>query len=261
MSSTTIIIALTEAKKQLDVLDAEVLLGHVLKLTRPELYLNGRQSVSEKESGEYQTYIQRRLAGEPVAYITGVKEFWSIPIKVTPAVLVPRPETEMLVEQTLEIIKEFRSQNSEVRIKILDLCTGSGCITVALAKELPNATFVSSDLSPEALEVARENCRSFQDRVRLVQSDLFSALKGEIFDIIVSNPPYLTSDLCKKLPKDILEHEPQLAIDGGPDGKSISDRILQDIALYLKPTGFLVMELGPEILTYSQERLKNLRRE
>ena len=242
-------------------LDAEVLLASILSYERADLYLNRQQKLSEAEQTLFQKYVERRCQHEPVAYITGYKEFWSIPIKVTPAVLIPRPETEMLVEKALEILQKIYPTPTlplqRGGIRILDLCTGSGCIIAALAREWPEARFTATDLSSKALAVARENLGAYKDRVHFLQSDLFAQLGTEKFDLIVSNPPYLTSDLCKHLDLDIIKHEPMLAIDGGSDGKQISDRILQQAGEHLHPHGFLVMELGPEILVYSYKDLWN----
>ncbi len=236
-------------------LDAEVLLANILSCERADLYLHRQKKMSETEQTRYQQFVERRCNHEPAAYIIGYKEFWSIPIKVTPAVLIPRPETEMLVEKALEVISNFKLQTSN--IKILDLCTGSGCIVAALARECGNARFTVTDISSKALAVARENLAPYKDRVHFAQSDLFAQLENEKFDLIVSNPPYLTSDLCKHLDPDIIKHEPMLAIDGGTNGKKISDLILQQAAAHLHPHGFLVMELGPEILVYSHKDLWN----
>ncbi|MDZ4224810.1 MAG: peptide chain release factor N(5)-glutamine methyltransferase, partial [bacterium] len=177
------------------------------------------------------------------------KEFWSLNIKVTPAVLIPRPETEALVEKALE--KLVHSPLSIVPgPTILDLCTGSGCIAAALATELPEAQITVADISNEALDVARQNLEFAKDRVTFIQSDLFEKIEGR-FDLIVSNPPYIPSSQMKQLSPEILRYEPCLALDGGPDGLDFIAKIKQTAPQFLNPKGWLVVEAGPEIFTWT----------
>lgn len=216
-------------------LDAEVLLAHVLGCERYELYTAiGRQS-SVVSQNKFNDYIERRMKREPVAYITGFKEFWSMPIKVTPAVLIPRPETESLVEQALQ----------KGGASILDLCTGSGCIAAALAKELPQAQITVSDISKEALAVARENLKFAGERITFVQGSLFENIQGP-FDLIVSNPPYIPTAVLSGLEPEVNVYEPRLALGGGADGLDFVRNIRRNAPKYLKKGGWLLMEVGPE---------------
>lgn len=216
-------------------LDAEVLLAHALGCERFQIFSTWCQAPGGKIR-MFKNFIERRKRREPVAYITGTKEFWSLPIKVTPDVLIPRPETEAVVEAALKV---FRST-------ILDLCTGSGCIAAALAKELPHAQLTVSDISAKAMVVAKENLKFAGDRVTLIQSDLFQNIEGK-FDMIVSNPPYVASTEWETLPPEIKNYETRLALDGGPAGLDFIRRIRQDATRFLKPDGWLILENGPKV--------------
>lgn len=227
-------------------LDAEVLLAHALGCERHELYTTTTGYLVP--CGTFANYIERRKRREPVAYILGYKEFWSMNIKVTPDVLIPRPETEAVVEKSLQASKNGYTT-------ILDLGTGSGCIAAALASELPTARFAVSDISKKALEIAKENLAFAQNRVTFVQSDLFEKIEGK-FDLIVSNPPYVTAPDWEKLPPEIKNHEPRVALDGGPDGLDFIRRIGQDAHRYLKTNGWLILENGPEIEQWNVLSLK-----
>ncbi|OGQ06395.1 MAG: protein-(glutamine-N5) methyltransferase, release factor-specific [Deltaproteobacteria bacterium RIFCSPLOWO2_01_44_7] len=227
-------------------LDAEVLLAYVLGCERHEIYTaTTRYLVPGGKLEVFKSYIERRLKREPVAYIVGYKEFWSIKIKVTPAVLIPRPETEEVVEKALKILDQglwIKDHGPE----ILDLCTGSGCIAAALAKEIPNAKIVVTDISEDALEVARQNLAFANGRIQFIKSDLFENVKGQ-FDLIVSNPPYIPTQAIQKLEPEITQFEPKLALDGGSDGLDFVRRIRQDAPKFLKTGGQLILENGPEI--------------
>lgn len=221
-------------------LDAEVLLGHVLKCDRHELYLSDKTGkVDDSLDKKFETLLKRRKNREPVSQILGYKEFWSLTLKVTRDVLAPRPETEGLVEKALEYC---RAKNP----RILDLCTGSGCIAAALATELPQAAFVASDICENALKVARENLDFARDRVVFLQSDLFQKVRGP-FDLIVSNPPYLPTSLFESAMPEVSRWEPRLAHDGGKTGLDFVTRILQSAPQFLNEGGLLLMETGPEI--------------
>jgi release factor glutamine methyltransferase len=176
----------------------------------------------------------------PLSYLTGVKEFWSIPFEVTPAVLVPRPETEVLVEKVLEL----STRESE---SILDVGTGSGCIAVALAKELPRAHVQAVDISERALRVARRNASIHKTRhVQFHKSDLFSAFRGTgaRFDFIVSNPPYISRDEWDGLPPDVRDFEPRRALLAGESGLELIERLVRRAGTYLRPGGYLIFEIG-----------------
>ncbi|MFH1829477.1 MAG: peptide chain release factor N(5)-glutamine methyltransferase [Pseudomonadota bacterium] len=236
---------LTKAGIQTPRLDAEVILASTLSTSRQNLYVtHHNRSVPEEILNRFRHAIIRRALGCPVAYITGHKEFWSIPIKVTPDIMVPRPDTETVVEQALRILG---SRNKKPAI--LDLCTGSGCIAAALAKEFPNASIIATDISPKALDVARLNLAFAGNRIRLRQGDLFEALVQKNntlprFDMIVANPPYIPKSDRHKLSRDIVDFEPLHALFGGKTGLDFITRIIKDAPSFLVPGGWLVMEVG-----------------
>lgn len=222
-------------------LDAEVLLAHVLATDKVGLYLSSSIPVPSRVRAELQALLQRRLKGEPVSYLIGRKEFWSLPFRVGPAVMVPRPQTETVVEEALKL---FPSASSPL---ILDIGTGSGAIAIALATELPQATIIATDISLDALAVARENATSNRvPTITFLQGDLFTPVKGSEagFDLIVSNPPYIPHDAIASLPPGIRDYEPHLALDGGPDGLGCYRRIVADAPRYLKAGGWLLLEAG-----------------
>jgi len=253
------------AKHEIDTarLDAEVLLAYTLVTSRIDLHLNKDKVLSADEKQKFISYIKRRQKREPVAYIVGAKEFWSIRLKVTPDVLVPRPETEGIVEQALAVIarseatkqsqghneiatpatKLWRARNDD--LNILDLCTGSGCVAAALATEMPHAKITVADISPEAIGIAKQNLAFAGDRIEFFTGDLFDALReSRKFDLITANPPYVADNDFKGLDEDIRRYEPREALLAGPDGLAISKRIIQDAPKYLKAGGSLLMEIG-----------------
>lgn len=222
-------------------LDAEVLLAQVLKTDRKGLCLAWGTIVPEQEKETFQNLIARRIKEEPVSYIIGKKEFWSLTFKVTQAVMIPRPETETLVEEALKI---FSPQSSP---SIVDLGTGSGAISIALATELPQASIIAIDISPEALSIAKENAFSHGVRsIRFIEGNLFEPLEGERtpFDLIISNPPYIPTNEIPHLPPGIRDYEPAVAFDGGPDGLEFYRKIIREAHHYLNPGGFLLLEVG-----------------
>ncbi len=223
---------------------AEVLLAHVLGLSRLDLYLRHDQPVAEAELGRFKALIKRRAAGEPTQYLTGRQEFWSLELRVSPAVLIPRPETEVVVETVLECA---RKPDFPAVQRVLDLGTGSGALAVALATEFPEARVTALDLAPEALALARENARRLGVQARLagIRGDLWAPLKpGPHFQIIVSNPPYIPTAELERLPPEIRDHEPRLALDGGADGLATIRRLTADAHHYLAPGGLLALEVG-----------------
>ncbi|MDO8494716.1 MAG: peptide chain release factor N(5)-glutamine methyltransferase [Deltaproteobacteria bacterium] len=231
-------------------LDAEVLMAHAAGCKRHEIYMKDF-SLSAPQIKLFHQFVERRGKKEPVAYIVGYKEFWSLTIKVTPDVLIPRPETEQLVDQAIEFLEKRKQEPLE----ILDICTGSGCVAMALATEFSNAKITVSDISDKALAVAKENLKFEKERVQFVQSDLFENIKGK-FDLIVSNPPYLTTELCSHLMPDVLQFEPHIAIDGGVKGLDFIDQIRNNAANYLKENGVLILEVGPHIQVWTSSLLK-----
>jgi release factor glutamine methyltransferase len=226
-------------------LDAEVLLAATLGLDRVGLYTHFDQPVQPEELARFKKLIQRRLRREPVAYIVGQREFWSLPFIVTPDVLIPRPETEMLVREALSVL--FHPEETCLKIRILELGTGSGAISVALAKELPAASLVATDLSEKALSVAEENARrnGVRERILFLQGDLFDPLgKGSMFKLVVTNPPYIPRDFFPSLPPEVRDFEPRVALDGGKDGLAFFRRVLPRLGEYLSSGGWLMAEIG-----------------
>uniref|UniRef100_A0A832EEP5 Release factor glutamine methyltransferase n=1 Tax=Desulfacinum infernum TaxID=35837 RepID=A0A832EEP5_9BACT len=222
--------------------DAEVLLAHALGLRRVDLYLRYDQPLRPEELARYRALIQRRAAREPTQYITGRQEFWSLEFQVNPAVLIPRPETERLVELALEAFP-----NEPIRV--LDVGTGSGAIAVALATERPHWLITACDISWDALLTARQNAmrHGVQDRIALVLSDLTSAFRPNPppFHLICANPPYVGDAEWKTLAQEVARHEPLRALrGGGPDGTAIPIRLLHEAFPLLRPGGMLLMEFG-----------------
>jgi release factor glutamine methyltransferase len=230
-------------------LDAEVLLAGALDLDRSQLYLHEEKTLPARAQERLHSFILRRLNHEPVAYIAGRREFWSLDFLVTPAVLVPRPETERLVETVMEYLGQFRNSNFEIRI--LEIGTGSGAIAVSLAKEIENAEIWATDVSPGALEVARSNARrhGVEEKIHFLLGDAFMPVRNRpaFFDVIVSNPPYVRRDAFDALPRDVRDFEPRLALDGGPDGLDFYRRIIPEAERYLAAEGFIVVEIGADM--------------
>jgi release factor glutamine methyltransferase len=218
-------------------LDAELLATRAFSRSRVELYTHYDQPLDEAELASYRALVQRRLAGEPVAYILGRKEFWSIDFEVDARVLVPRPDTETLVEQGLEILAKL-----DKPARIADIGTGSGAIAIALKKERPADDIVAVDASPDALAVAQANATRLKLPVTFLQGDLVSPLEGR-FDLIVSNPPYIPSKDIDTLSAEV-RSEPRMALDGGADGLDLVRRLVIGAMPLLSDDGWLAMEIG-----------------
>lgn len=222
-------------------LDAEVLLAFLLDAKRVDVYLRFDQPLGEAEVVAYRELVRRRGAGEPVAYLTGRREFWSRDVQVTPDVLIPRPETELLVERALADIGDRTRA-----LRVLDLGTGSGALALALATELPGAQVVALDVSPAAVAVARGNIESagLADRVEVAISDWTASIDGgPCFDLIVCNPPYVETAVLGTLAAEVRQ-EPALALDGGPDGL-VAYRALVPLAMPLLASGGrMLLEIG-----------------
>ncbi len=253
---TTAIQRLAAAGSDTPRLDAEVLLAHTLGYEeRTRLYLQLDQALSAQELARFENLLQRRERREPVAYLTGHKEFFGLDFEVNPHVLIPRPETELLVEATKELvigawrleIENLPITNYQLPIIIADIGAGSGCIAVALAKYLPQATIVAVDLSPEALQVARRNAErhGVAEKITFLQGDLLQPLAHPV-DIIVSNPPYVSRSALAAAQPEVSQYEPRLALDGGPDGLALIQRLLRQAVSRLKPGGALLIEIGFE---------------
>ncbi|HUK41219.1 MAG TPA: peptide chain release factor N(5)-glutamine methyltransferase [Candidatus Acidoferrales bacterium] len=229
-------------------LDAEVLLGHALGMERAELYIRRDSALTCDDGKRFQELLARRAKSEPVAYITGHKEFWSLDLMVTPDVLIPRPETELLVELTLA---QVAADSPKTPLKILDIGTGSGAVAIALAKELPTARIWAVDASAAALIIANSNARrhGVAERIRFLHGNLFDPITelGQSFDFIVSNPPYVLTKEITTLAREIHDWEPKIALDGGPDGLDYYRRIIAQTHEYLAPEGRVLLEIGAEI--------------
>jgi release factor glutamine methyltransferase len=226
-------------------LDAEVLLAHIIQKDRVWLITHSSEVLDDKNRLDFDEAIRRRTKREPLQYIIGNQEFWGLEFKVTPDVLIPRPETEFIIEAALAI-----AQDRNKPVRIIDLCTGSGCIAVSLAKELAFAHVIATDASEKALAVARENTRDHgvADRIRYLEGDLFEPLKeldirGQI-DIIVSNPPYVRESDLHALQSEVKDYEPLMALIAGPEGTEMAQRIIKHATEYLKKNGALIMEMG-----------------
>jgi release factor glutamine methyltransferase len=227
-------------KRQVDAprLTAEILLSHVLKTGRVRLYVDLDRPLSKEELATFRALIERRMAGEPTQYLTGVKEFYNRPFKVDARVLIPRPETELLVEAALHALPK------DAPSRALDLCTGSGCIAISLAAERPQASVLATDLSPDACALARENAEALgvSARVTISQGDLFAPVPEDArFQLIVSNPPYIASREIPGLSVEV-RREPHLALDGGQDGLTVIRRVIEGARRYLVPGGLLALE-------------------
>lgn len=219
-------------------LDAEVLLAWVLSCPRIALYTEFDRPLHRNELDQFKQTISKRRQGEPVAYIVGRREFWSLEFEVTPDVLIPRPETETLVEAALARVSKG---------PVLDLCTGSGCVGIALAHERPTVEVDATDISAAACVVARRNAEKngVADRVRVCEGDLFQALaEPRLYEVIVSNPPYVRSGELTTLQPEV-RREPSRALDGGATGLDLIDRLLAGADRYLAPGGWLALEVDP----------------
>jgi release factor glutamine methyltransferase len=248
-------------------LAAELLLMHALGRDRAWLYAHPEEPLDAPTAEQFFALIARRAAGEPIQYLTGKQEFWGLEFEVTPAVLIPRPETEHVIEVALErlgvrgIKINMKTGAPSPPLRIADVGTGSGCIAVALAHELPHAEIIATDISPGALEVARRNAarHRVEDRVHFVECDLLAEFTpvGENpgdaaaletaeaqFDLIASNPPYVASDEAVTLAREVRDHEPHAALFGGASGVEIYARLIEQAGSLLRGGGILVLELG-----------------
>ena len=225
-------------------LDAEVLLGHVLALTREQLIAADDLPISASQAQQFAALVQRRVNREPIAYLTGRQEFWSLDFHVTRDVLIPRSETERLVEIAITLVAELGANKS---LRVLDIGTGCGAIAVSLAAELPFGEIVATDISPAALAVAQKNgaLNEVADRITFLPGDWFAALGGQrAFDLIVANPPYIRRAELATLEPEVSLWEPHDALDGGTDGLDCYRRITADAWQFLKPGGALALEIG-----------------
>lgn len=232
--------ALRQAEMPQPALDAEVLLAHCLGVTRAFLYGHPDYMLAASERSRYASYLTRRRRQEPVAYIVGEKEFWSRPFKVDRRVLIPRPETEVLVEEALTIA----GRESGGQKRILDVGTGSGAIGITMAAELPSAWVVATDISPAALHVAIENARrnGVCEQMVFVRCRGIQPISGK-FHLILSNPPYIPSAAMEELPAGVRDYEPWEALDGGPEGWEVHGQLVRESPSILDSGGWLLMEI------------------
>jgi release factor glutamine methyltransferase len=216
-------------------LTAELLLAHALGCDRVRLYLDFDKPLAEPELARYRALVKRRAEGEPTAYLTGVKEFWGRAFRCDARALIPRPETELVVEAALAALPDGGAA--------LDLCTGSGCIGLTLALERPGARVLVADLSPSALALARENAERLGAKVELLEGDLFAPVpEGLRFDVVTANPPYVPAPEVPGLARE-LHREPALALDGGEGGLAVARRLVAEAPARLRPGGTLVVEM------------------
>jgi len=240
-------------------LDAEVLLAHALGCRRIDLYAAFDDAPTDDRRAAFRELVRRRAEGTPVAYLVGNKEFYSLSFRVTPDVLIPRPETELLVVAALDLAKSpsplLLKEGQGARAAdsppdIADVGTGSGAVAVCLAKHLPRSRVAAIDISPAALDVARQNAleHGVVDRIAFFESDLFEAVPPELrFDLIASNPPYVTTAEMDQLAVDVRRYEPRVALEAGPRGTEVIERLADQAAGRLRPGGWLLMEIGPAI--------------
>jgi release factor glutamine methyltransferase len=248
-------------------LDAECLLAHVLSWARWRLVTERRRRLAPEKFERYLSLLHRRELREPLAYLLGTREFWSLPLAVSPGVLIPRPETETLVEVALSLLRDERPESGgrssafpaghfvhgsgRGHPSLIDLCTGSGAVAIALARELPGALIFATDISRRALRIARSNAEAHGvlDRITFLRGNLWRALDGQgperQVDLVVGNPPYIPSGLLPRLMPEI-QWEPRLALDGGRDGLAVYRAILARAPEYIRVGGFLLLEIGAD---------------
>jgi len=220
--------------------EAGSLLGHVLNRDRSFVIAHADEALNDEEAGAFRSLIARRAAGEPLQYVTGHQEFFKLDFEVTPAVLIPRPETELIVETALELV------HAQPQPNFADIGTGSGCIAISMLREMPAARAVATDLSVAALAVAQRNAErhGVADRLQLLESDCFSSMEAiGSFSLIASNPPYVSHDELKNLQREV-KYEPRAALAGGADGLSVIRRLLLGARPFLRTGGYFVFEIG-----------------
>jgi release factor glutamine methyltransferase len=236
---------LTNKKVDSPRLSAELLLSNVLGMKRIELYMHFDTPVEQAKLDSLRGLVKRAGEHEPVGYLVGRTEFYSLELAVCKDCLIPRPETELLVERAIEFLRTRTGDQH-----VLDLCTGCGCIAIAIAKNYPDAKIIATDISDGALSVAAKNVEKhkLEDKITLLSGDLFEPIIRQIdipaFDLIVSNPPYVSEPEFEKLDKNVKDYEPHLALQGGFDGLAVYRRIIDQVNNFLKPDAALIMEIG-----------------
>jgi release factor glutamine methyltransferase len=248
-------------------MNAELLIMFTLDCDRAYLYAHPERELTHDETQRYNEVLNRRAIGVPAQYITGHQEFWGLDLIVSPAVLIPRPETEHVVEVVLEILSADKSQNQDQRqrtgvsalhnLRIVDVGTGSGAIALALATEFPSAQIHATDISAEALEIARANAvrLDLTSRIKFHRTDLLAGLPAESFDFVVSNPPYVGESEEESVQLEVRKFEPRNAVFAGPTGLEVIERLIPEAERVLKPEGFLVFEISGTIADGVRQRL------
>jgi len=239
---------------------AEVLLSDLLGTTRPQLYVDGACPLSPDQQAAYRGRLQRRLRGEPVQYITGKQEFWSLEFAVSPHVLIPRPESEILVEQGARLAHEWCTGHPYARLAVLDVGTGSGNLAISLAQMLPQAHVWAVDRAYEALQIARQNAQRLgvAERLHWLCSDLITAFQdgSRYFALCVANLPYVTTAEWHSLPREIKDYEPRRALSGGQDGLELIRRLITSSPEVLAAGGVVLLEVGWQQATAVQEMIR-----
>ena len=223
-------------------LDAEVLLAHACSCPRIELYTRFEEEPAEEIRTAFRDLVKRRAAGTPVAYLVGYREFFSLTFRVSPEVLIPRPETEQIVVRAIDLCKEM-----EIR-SVADVGTGSGVLAICCARHIEDFQVTAIDVSPSALEIAKENAAAndVADRITFLEGELLTTIPvDQKFDLIVSNPPYVSTQEMAELNAEVRDHEPHLALDGGEQGTEVIQRLLPQAAEHLNPGGWLLIEVSP----------------
>jgi release factor glutamine methyltransferase len=245
-------------------LAAELLLLHVVGRDRTWLYAHPEDEVTAEQEKQFSSLVERRAAGEPTQYLTGKQEFWGLEFEVTPDVLIPRPETEHVIEVALDrlAVREIRAGRKQTLsgegLRIADIGTGSGCIAIALAKDLPGAKFLATDISPEALKVAQRNAERlrFEGQIEFVRADLMDGVQSAgtepRFDLVASNPPYISRREGPTLQREVRDHEPEVALYGGEEGYELYAALVTQSAAHLITGGIVVLELGHDSLAAVQ---------
>ena len=238
-------------------MNAELLLMFALGCDRAHLYAHPERELSAAELANYEAALAERSRGVPAQYITGHQEFWGMDLIVTPAVLIPRPETEHVIETVLELVRTKTAAPKNLRI--VDVGTGSGAIALALAKELPDAEIYATDLSAAALEIARANASRHQlaSRIQFREADLLAGFAGNFFDFIVSNPPYVGESEKDQVQLEVRKFEPRSAVFAGEKGTEVIERLIPQAENALRPSGWLVMEISGTIAQEVETLLKS----
>jgi release factor glutamine methyltransferase len=236
-------------------LDSEVLLADARGCQRISLYAAFNEEPSEEVKSKFRDFVRRRAAGEPVAYLVGKKEFYSLSFEVNKDCLIPRGETEHVV---IEALDRLKGRSKENPAQVADVCTGSGCIAVSVAKHSPHCQITAIDISPAALAIAKRNVEQHDlaQRIQLAEGDLLETIADQSLDLVLSNPPYVSDTEFQALDRSVRDHEPKLALVSGPTGREVIHRLIEQSANKLLPGGWLIVELSPMIADSVQQQLE-----